>query len=139
MYSWVDAHDGVVLVVYGYVAAERVHEVDAVFGEEFVGAGGVGEGAVVECADGADIGEVATHFREEHLLDVGVDFSSPAAAGGAEVEGTGDLLVETDAAGAVDAAVHVGYYQRTHVLVLDGSFVLIVAAGDVAVVVGVVL
>lgn len=50
-----------------------------------------------------------------------------------------DFFAETDAAGAVDAPVHVGDDQGPDIFVLDCALVLVVAASSVAIVVGVVL
>lgn len=139
MDAGVDSHDVVFLVVDGHVAADGVHEVDGVLGEQLVGPRGVGEGAVVECSHWADISQVAAQFRVQHLLDVGVDLGGPASSRGAQVVEASDFLCEPDAAGAVDAPVHVGDDERSYVLVLHCPLVLVVPAGLVAVEVGVVL
>jgi hypothetical protein len=139
VHSGVHAHNGVILVVNCHVAAQRVHEVDGILGQQFVGAGSVGEGAVVQRTDRADVGQVAAELGGQHLLDVGVDLSGPAPAGRSQVVIPSDLLGEPDASGAVDAPVHVGDHQRADVLVLDSPFVLVVPACGVPVEVGVVL
>ena len=62
------------------------------------------------------------------LLDIGADLHVLAAAGGAQLRHAGDLGGEADAAGAVDAAGHVGLDQRAEVLVLNRPLVLVIAA-----------
>ena len=49
------------------------------------------------------------------------------------------FFTESDAAGAVDASVHVGDHQWTHVLILYGPFVLLIPTCLISVEVGVVL
>ena len=58
-------------------------------------------------------------------FDVGADFHVLATAGGAELLDAGDVLAETHAARAVNAARHVGGDQRPEVLVLHHALALV--------------
>src|SRR5262249_47402578 len=57
------------------------------------------------------------------------DLQVLAASDGAELRHAGNFGGEADAARALDAAVHRRLHQRTEILVLDGAFVLLEAAG----------
>jgi hypothetical protein len=73
------------------------------------------------------------------VLEIGGDLHVLAAADGAELFHAGDLGHEADAAGAVDAAGHVGLDQRPEILVLDRALVVGEAAGVEAIGHGLVL
>lgn len=135
----INPHDGIILVVDSYVAAEGVHEIDGVLGEQFVRPGGIGEGTVVERSHGAYICQIAAQLRGKHLLDVRVDLSSPSATRSTQIVIPAHLFRESDAASAVNTPVHVGDHQWTYVLVLDCSLVLVVPTCCESVEVGVVL
>jgi hypothetical protein len=50
-----------------------------------------------------------------------------------------DFFWKSDAPGAVDTSIHVGYHQRTDVFILDCSLVLVISPCTVAIEVGIVL
>ena len=58
-------------------------------------------------------------------FDIGADFHLLATTGGAELLDAGDVLAETDAARAVNAARHVGGDQRANVFVFHHALAFV--------------
>mmetsp|Transcript_14489 Transcript_14489/g.24724 ORF Transcript_14489/g.24724 Transcript_14489/m.24724 type:complete len:219 (-) Transcript_14489:416-1072(-) len=106
--------------------AEGVHHVNGVGRLELPGSGLERVGEVVEGADGAEVDHISGEFVGDHVLDVGGDLVDGTSSDLAEGELTGDLLSEPDAPGAVDAPGHGCLDQRSNVLVLHGTLVLVV-------------
>jgi hypothetical protein len=82
-------------------------------------------------ADRAEIDHVARQLRGHGFGDVGADLHMFAAPGRAQFAQAGDFLAETHAAGAVNAARHIGGDQRPDVLVPNHPLAL-VEARDIA-------
>ena len=80
----------------------------------------------VQRAHGAQVDDVAREFVIDAVLDEGADLHVLAAPGGAELLDAGNVLPEAHAARAVDAAGHVGGYQRPEAQILDHALAFVV-------------
>ena len=109
--------------------AYAVHHVDRLGLAEFPGPRGKRVGLRGQRADRADVDQVALQFRSQRRLQIGRDLHVLAAAGGAHLRRAADFGGETDAARALDAAVHRGLDQRAQIFVLDRALVLGKARG----------
>jgi len=121
------ALDHVVLGLHDQVRAQRIVRAHRAPARQLPGAGGEAEGLGGEGADRAEVDDVAREFGIDRLLDEGHDLGVLAAEGQAELHLTRDFLGETHAAGAVDAARHVGRHQRAEVLVHHDALLFRVA------------
>src|SRR5690606_39052684 len=82
---------------------------------------------VVQRADRAEVDDVAGKLVPQPALDVRADHDALGTADRAELLNALDLGTEAHAAGAVDAARHVGRDQGAQVLVLDDALPLDIA------------
>ena len=67
-------------------------------------------------ADRTQINDVARHLEGDGRADIGADAGMLTPAGGAKLPDPRNLGAKTHATGAVDAARHLGFNQRTDVL-----------------------
>ena len=74
-------------------------------------------------ANGAKIDDIALQFRGHCLVEIGGDFHILATARGAQFLNPAHFGSEADAAGALDAAGHLGLHQRADVFIFDGALV----------------
>jgi hypothetical protein len=69
----------------------------------------------------AEVDNVARHLGVQVLLEVGTNLNIVTTAGRSHLRGSGDIVGETNATGAVNTSVHRGLNQGADVLILDGS------------------
>ena len=91
----------------------------------FPGASTIAERLGVERAHRAQVDDVARELVLHGAFDVGADFHLLATTRGAEFLYAGDVLAETDAACAVNAARHVGGDQRADVFVFHHALAFV--------------
>ena len=113
-----DAHHFAPARIDADVAAQRVHHVDALDLAQLPRPRGEGVGLVGQRADRAQIDDVALHLGFEDFPEVAGDLAVLAASGLAHLGHARDLGDEAHAAGAGDAARHVGADQRPELQIL---------------------
>ena len=112
-----DAHHAVALHLEHEVAAQPAVRADRLAPRQFPGARAVAERFGGEGSDRAQIDHVAGQFGIDGLADEREDLGVLATTGHAELHHAGDLLTESHAARAMDAARHVGGDERAEILV----------------------
>ena len=115
------AHDLTTLRIDPDVRAKRIHYVNAFRLGQLPGPRGEGVRLGREGTDRAEIDDVALQVAVERLAQIGGDFRVLAPARLAHLGDAGDLGREADAAGARDAARHMGFDQRAEIKVIDGA------------------
>src|SRR5690606_13887252 len=84
-------------------------------------------------ADRTAVGHAARRLRGQRLAVIGADLQALATVHATQLVRAGDLAGETHAAGAMDAAGHLGRHQRTDVFVRHHALALDEAADRAAV------
>src|SRR5579862_5775183 len=79
-------------------------------------------------ADRTEIDDVGGELGAERLADESVDLHILAAPDAAEISDARDIADESNAAGAMDTAIHAGRDQRAEILIFDRALVLLIAA-----------
>ena len=110
------------------VAADGVEHIDRLGFAQFPGPRDVGIGLRGQRPDRAQIDDVGRQLGAERLFDIGSDLHRFAAPRRAELLDPGDLGQKTDAARAMDAAVHAGRDQGAQILVAHRSLVFLETA-----------
>ncbi len=117
-----DAHDPAAQRMRIEIGAERIVRRHQGLLLHLPGARVIAERFVVERAHGAQIDDVGRQLVIDALFDVGANLHLLAAAGRAHLRIALNLQAEAHAAGAMNAARHVGRDQRPEVLVFDDPF-----------------
>ena len=123
-----DAHDFAALGVNADVAAQSVHHVDGFGLGQFPRAGREGIGLADQRTDRAQVDDIALHVRVQRLVQIAGDLAVLTPAGLAHLGDARDLGREAHAAGAGNAARHMGFDQRAKVQVFGRALGFAVAA-----------
>ena len=123
-----DAHDLAALGVDADVRPQRIHHVDGFGLGQFPRAGGEGIGLRDQRAHRAQVDDIALQVRVQRLVQIAGDLAVLAAAGLAHLGDARDLGGEAHAAGAGNAARHVGFDQRPQIQVGAGALGFAIAA-----------
>src|SRR5690606_7453780 len=81
------------------------------------------QGLIGKNTSGANFGEISTEFILQYPLFGPAEINMVMSAHGVQIGAAGVVLVKTDAAVTMDAAVHFVVQERPEVLVLVGAFV----------------
>ncbi|CAM5189309.1 hypothetical protein CDEN61S_03403 [Castellaniella denitrificans] len=134
------AQHAVHLGLHHQVGAHAVVRADRAAPGQFPGAGVHAERLGQQRAHRADVDHVARQLGFHGLAHEGGDFGEFAPVQHADFHVAADFLAHADAAGAMDAALHLfGRDQRAHGLVEDHALGLLVARGRFAIAHGQVL
>ncbi len=85
------------------------------------------EGLIVQCSHWTNLCQVAGQFGGEWARAIGTNLHMVASINRSHFRGTSNLIGETDAAGAVNAPVHLCFQQRTEIIIVGMPFLLIIA------------
>ena len=121
------AHDFAALGIHADVGAKRIHHIDALGLAEFPRAGSKGVGLADQRADGAKINDIARQVAVDQRAEIGRDLCILAPARLAHDVLACDFGGEAHAAGAGDAAGHMGLDQRAQIKVFGRPLRLAVA------------
>ena len=109
------------------IGADRIMRRDRVLLREFPGAGRITVRLGGQGADRTQVDHIARQFGLDMLFYIGADLHILAPAGRAQFAHAGDLLAETHAARAVDAAGQVGLDQGADIFILDHPLFFLIA------------
>ena len=113
-----EAHDFTAFGVHANVGAKRIHHVDGFCFGQFPRTGGESVGLRHKRPDRAEVDDVALQVAVERFAQIAGDLSILATACLTHLADAGDFGREADAAGARDAARHVGFNERSKIEVI---------------------
>ena len=127
-----DAHGFAAAHIDTNIAAQRVHDVNGFGFAKLPGARGKRIGARGQSTDRAQIDHIARQFAIQRGFEIGGDFRILTATNGTDFRHACHFLAEANTTCAMNAPRHYGFNQRPHILVFDGTLIIVKTAGVTA-------